>query len=63
MLHLIPRLKKNAKNFWSNEEPASGNNIGGKGLCESVFFVFIVRVKSDFAFMGEKKYLQRIKKQ
>ena len=32
-------------------------------LCESVLFVFIVRVKPDFAFMGEKKYLQRIKKQ
>ena len=23
-------------------------------LCESVFFVFIVRVKPDFNFMGEK---------
>ena len=31
-LHLIPRLKKNAKNFWSNEETASGNNIGGEGV-------------------------------
>ena len=31
-------------------------------LCESVLFVFIVRVKSAFAFFG-KKYLQRIKKQ
>ena len=31
MLHLIPLLKKNAKNFWSNEETASRNNIGGEG--------------------------------
>ena len=56
MLHLIPLLKKNAKNFWSNEKTASGNNIGGEGLCESVFFVFIVRVKSAFAFMGKKVF-------
>ena len=30
VFHLIPLLKKNAKNFWSNEETASGNNIGGE---------------------------------